>query len=295
MKQDDYRHWVQLASKVTLLIVTTMIVAKAWAWLSTGSASMLGSLTDSLLDISASLMNFFVIKYALMPPDEDHRFGHGKAESLAGLGQAAFVSGSAILLFFHGLERVLNPVETKMALVGIWVSIFAIVATFTLVLIQRYVVARTGSIAVKADAMHYKGDLLLNFGVMLALLASHFGWFNIDGYVAVSVAFYLLINAIAIARESTHYLMDKELPSDDVERIKLLAIEHPKVHGLHELRTRQSGQTKFIQFHLELDRDISLIQAHQIASDVEQAIKAALSGQLDILIHQDIYEGDTGE
>ena len=295
MKQDDYRHWVQLASKVTLLIVTTMIVAKAWAWLSTGSASMLGSLTDSLLDISASLMNFFVIKYALMPPDEDHRFGHGKAESLAGLGQAAFVSGSAILLFFHGLERVLNPVETKMALVGIWVSIFAIVATFTLVLIQRYVVARTGSIAVKADAMHYKGDLLLNFGVMMALLASHFGWFNIDGYVAVSVAFYLLINAIAIARESTHHLMDKELPSDDVERIELLAIEHPKVHGFHELRTRQSGQTKFIQFHLELDRDISLIQAHQIASDVEQAIKAALSGQLDILIHQDIYEGDTDE
>ncbi len=295
MKQDDYRHWVQLASKVTLLIVTTMIVAKAWAWLSTGSASMLGSLTDSLLDISASLMNFFVIKYALMPPDEDHRFGHGKAESLAGLGQAAFVSGSAILLFFHGLERVLNPVETKMALVGIWVSIFAIVATFTLVLIQRYVVARTGSIAVKADAMHYKGDLLLNFGVMMALLASHFGWFNIDGYVAVSVAFYLLINAIAIARESTHHLMDKELPSDDVERIKLLAIEHPKVHGFHELRTRQSGQTKFIQFHLELDRDISLIQAHQIASDVEQAIKVALSGQLDILIHQDIYEGDTDE
>ncbi|MFC3031999.1 cation diffusion facilitator family transporter [Pseudoalteromonas fenneropenaei] len=283
----EYRFYVRLAGIVTLVLVSLMIAAKTWAWLVSGSAAMLGSLTDSLLDISASMMSFMILGYALQPADDDHRFGHGKAEALAGLGQAAFIAGSACLLSFHGIERLYNPTPVTHSGIAIGVSIFAVVCTLLLVAVQFYVVKRTKSIAIKADSLHYKGDLLLNLAVLAAVLLSDYGLVYADAIFAILVAGYLLSNGWGIARESADHLMDKELPAEEQTQILNLATAHPEVLGVHELRTRQSGKMKFVQLHLELPAELPLSQAHRITEEVMRTISAAFPLGIDLLIHQD--------
>ncbi|AUJ71031.1 Ferrous-iron efflux pump FieF [Pseudoalteromonas sp. NC201] len=283
----SYEFWVRFSSVFTIIMVGLMIAAKCWAWLSSGSAAMLGSLTDSLLDISASLMNFFVLSYALRPADDDHRFGHGKAEALAGLGQAAFIAGSASLLAFHGVERIINPTQIPHSLFGVWVSLFAIVCTLLVVAVQYQVVKRTQSIAIKADSLHYKGDILLNLAVLLAVLLNFYGVGYADPIFGILVAVYLLYNSWDIAKESAAHLMDKELPDEEKAQIILIASSHEDVYGVHDLRTRQGGKIKFIQLHLELDDDMPLMRAHQVADEVVASIKEEFDCEMDVLIHQD--------
>ncbi|GAA71882.1 cation-efflux pump FieF [Pseudoalteromonas sp. BSi20439] len=264
-----------------------MIATKAWAWLASGSASMLGSLTDSLMDITATLMSFLVLSYALRPADDDHRFGHGKAEALAGLGQAAFIAGSGCLLAFHGIERLINPVELTHSLLGVWVSIFAIACTLVIVFVQNKVVKHTESIAIKADSVHYKGDLILNAAVLIAILLAYYGVLYADPLFAIGVAGYLLYNSWDIATESASHLMDKELPDEEKQSIFEIAHAHIDVYGVHGIRTRQGGKVKFIQLHLELDDHLPLIRAHKVADEVELMIIQQFESEVDILIHLD--------
>ncbi|WP_198523820.1 cation diffusion facilitator family transporter [Pseudoalteromonas sp. 3J6] len=270
-----------------MVMVSLMIATKAWAWLASGSASMLGSLTDSLMDITATLMSFLVLSYALRPADDDHRFGHGKAEALAGLGQAAFIAGSGCLLAFHGIERLINPVELTHSLLGVWVSIFAIVCTLVIVYVQNKVVKHTESIAIKADSVHYKGDLILNAAVLLAILLAYYGVLYADPLFAIGVAGYLLYNSWDIATESASHLMDKELPDEEKQSIFEIARNHNDVYGVHDIRTRQGGKVKFIQLHLELDDNLPLIRAHKVSDEVEAMITQQFESQVDILIHLD--------
>lgn len=283
----QYDVLVRFSSVFTMVLVSIMIATKAWAWLASGSAAMLGSLTDSLLDITASMMSFLVLSYALRPADDDHRFGHGKAEALAGLGQAAFISGSACFLAFHGVERLINPVPLAHSMLGVWVSGFAILCTLLVVAVQQYVVKHTESIAVKADSLHYKGDLLLNAAVLVGIYLASTGYLFADSVFAIGVAFYLLFNCWEIAKESANHLMDKELP--DEEKVRLVAIisKHPDVQGVHDLRTRQSGKLKFVQFHIELDKQLSLQQAHGISAEVCEKVRAVFGEHIDIMVHQD--------
>jgi ferrous-iron efflux pump FieF len=270
-----------------MVMVSLMIATKAWAWLASGSASMLGSLTDSLMDITATLMSFLVLSYALRPADDDHRFGHGKAEALAGLGQAAFIAGSGCLLAFHGIERLINPIELTHSLLGVWVSIFAIVCTLVIVYVQNKVVKHTESIAIKADSVHYKGDLILNAAVLLAILLAYYGVLYADPLFAIGVAGYLLYNSWDIATESASHLMDKELPDEEKQSIFEIARNHNDVYGVHGIRTRQGGKVKFIQLHLELDDNLPLIRAHKVSDEVEAMITQQFESQVDILIHLD--------
>ncbi len=287
MHNRSYEFWVKASSIVTMVMVSLMIATKAWAWLASGSASMLGSLTDSLMDITATLMSFLVLSYALRPADDDHRFGHGKAEALAGLGQAAFIAGSGCLLAFHGIERLINPVELTHSLLGVWVSIFAIVCTLVIVFAQNKVVKHTESIAIKADSVHYKGDLILNAAVLLAILLAYYGVLYADPLFAIGVAGYLLYNSWDIATESASHLMDKELPDEEKQSIFEIARNHNDVYGVHGIRTRQGGKVKFIQLHLELDDNLPLIRAHKVADEVEAMISARFESEVDILIHLD--------
>ena len=270
-----------------MVMVSLMIATKAWAWLASGSASMLGSLTDSLMDITATLMSFLVLSYALRPADDDHRFGHGKAEALAGLGQAAFIAGSGCLLMFHGIERLINPVELSHSLLGVWVSIFAIACTLVIVFVQNKVVKHTESIAIKADSVHYKGDLILNAAVLLAILLAYYGVLYADPLFAIGVAGYLLYNSWDIATESASHLMDKELPDEEKQSIFEIARNHNDVYGVHGICTRQGGKVKFIQLHLELDDNLPLIRAHKVADEVELMITQQFESEVDILIHLD--------
>lgn len=287
MHNRSYEFWVKASSIVTMIMVSLMIATKAWAWLASGSASMLGSLTDSLMDITATLMSFLVLSYALRPADDDHRFGHGKAEALAGLGQAAFIAGSGCLLAFHGIERLINPVELTHSLLGVWVSIFAIACTLVIVFVQNKVVKHTESIAIKADSVHYKGDLILNAAVLIAILLAYYGVLYADPLFAIGVAGYLLYNSWDIATESASHLMDKELPDEEKQSIFEIAHAHIDVYGVHGIRTRQGGKVKFIQLHLELDDHLPLIRAHKVADEVELMITQQFESEVDILIHLD--------
>lgn len=274
------------ASYASVLTALVLILVKMVAWLFTGSVSMLASLVDSLMDSIASLINLFAIRYSLQPADTEHRFGHGKAEPLAGLAQAVFISGSAGFLVLHAVDRLRHPQVLESPGIGVAVMVFAISLTLLLVLFQRRVIKLTGSTAIRADALHYVSDLLGNVSVILALMLAAMGWSWADPVCAIAVAIYIAYSAFRIGYESIQQLMDRELSPQLQQQIIAIACRDPQVHGVHELRTRQSGQASFIQLHLELDDHLPLYRAHAIADRVEADIGAAIPGA-QVIVHQD--------
>ncbi|NKB43719.1 MAG: cation diffusion facilitator family transporter [Alphaproteobacteria bacterium] len=264
-----------------------LIIVKTVAFLITNSVALLSSLIDSVLDLFASLVTLWAVGHALTPADKEHRFGHGKAEPLSGLAQSAFVAGSAVLLLVEAASRINKENQVLEGDFGIGVMIFTIVVTLLLVGFQKFVVKRTGSVAISADSLHYTGDLLLNLSVIGALVLATYGdvgW--ADPVFAIGIAFFLLWNASRIARKSIAVLMDHELPEEQRQAIKATVLKHPKVLDVHELRTRSSGLQIFMQMHMVLDPKLSLLEAHRIADEVEMALMADYPGA-DIIIHQD--------
>lgn len=277
----------RFATYASVSVALLLVSIKAIAWFTTDSVAVLSSLIDSMLDVLASFVTLFAVRTAQEPADREHRFGHGKAEPLAALAQSAFIAGSAALLLFEAGHRLIQPASISKPELGVAVIGFTIVATLALVLFQRWVIRRTGSIAINADSLHYRGDLMLNAAVIAALvLGGWFGWFYADPLFATAIAVYILINAWSIVREALDMLMDRELPDDDRERIYEIARAHPETHRAHDLKTRRSGQMTFIQMHLEMDPNISLYRAHQIADEVEALIHEAYPGA-EVIIHQD--------
>lgn len=278
---------MRLATYASVTVACILIGAKFVAWMSTESVSLLSTLIDSLLDVAASLINLIAVRHALEPADREHRFGHGKAESLAGLAQSAFITGSAAFLFIEAGERLFNPRDILNAEIGYSVMALSIVLTIILVGFQRYVISKTNSVAIKADSMHYQMDILVNIGVVAALvMVSWSGLQWIDPVVAVLIAVYIVYGAWSIAKQSLHILMDHELPDEDRKKIKEIALSHECVLGVHDLRTRTSGLNIFIQLHMELDGNIRLMDAHKIADEVELLINTAFP-MADVIIHQD--------
>ena len=283
---------LKLATVASVATATILILAKLVAWLLTGSISVLASLVDSLMDVLASLFNFFAVRFSLQPPDKEHRFGHGKAESLAGMAQAMFIAGSAAFLLLEATDRLIHPRELEQVGVGVAVMSFSIVVTLVLLGIQRHVIRRTGSVAIRADALHYATDLLTGASVIAALLLANFlAWTSADSWFAIGIALYILYSAWQIGYEAAQSLIDRELPDADRARIKALALGHDGVFGIHDLRTRQSGQTIFIQLHLELDQSLSLKQTHDVADEVEALIGKEFPNA-DVIIHQDPVKVD---
>ena len=285
-KPIDTSALLKLATYASTATAFLLIGVKGAAWLMTGSLSVMASLVDSLMDAAASLINLLAVRYSLKSPDEDHQFGHGKAESLAGLGQACFIAGSAIFLLIHAAERLNHPQPLLEINIGLWVMAFAMAATLTLLAFQGYVIRRTNSSAIRADALHYKTDLLTNAAGIAALYFAAAGWPILDTLGAFAIACYILYSAWQIAREAMQVLMDRELPEETRQRICDIVLAHATVLGLHDLRTRQSGQTMLIQLHLDLDQGLPLSEAHRVTKEVERAIMASFP-QADVIIHQD--------
>lgn len=277
------------AATAAVAVAGVLILAKAVAWFMTGSMSILSTLIDSTLDLAASVVNLVAVRHAIQPADREHRFGHGKAEPLAGLAQAAFISGSVLFLLFEAGSRMFQPRPIVKSEVGLAVMALSIVLTVALVLYQRHVVRRTGSVAIKADALHYATDVLTNGAVVLALvLASQFGWTLADPLFAIVVGLIILRGVWEILNASLNQLMDRELPQEDRERIRAIARAHPEVIGMHDLRTRAAGSHAFIQLHLEMEGSLTLIEAHAIAEAVMADIEGAYP-TAEVLIHQDPY------
>ena len=278
---------MQLATYAAMISAAVLVVVKASAYFDTKSVAVLSSLADSALDLLASGLTFMAVRLALTPADDGHRFGHGKAEPLSGLGQAAFVAGSAVLIMVEAVSRFHTPTVIEDGTLGITVMVIASLVTLVLVTFQKYVIRKTNSTAIGADSLHYTGDVLMNISVIVSLyLSSNMGITWADPIFGVGISAFMLINAVRIAVGAVGGLMDQELPEDERREIVAIARQHPKVKHVHELRTRASGLQKFIQMHVVLDRGLTLLEAHRISDDVELAVQSAFPGA-DIIIHQD--------
>ncbi|MEE8393080.1 MAG: cation diffusion facilitator family transporter [Rhodospirillales bacterium] len=283
----DAARLMRLATYGAVSVAAILIVAKFGAWLATESVSLLSTLIDSLLDVGASLVNLFAVRRALQPADIDHRFGHGKAEPLAGLAQSAFICGSALFLVIESADRFIHPRTVVNTDTGYLVMVFSIVLTVSLVAFQRHVVKKTGSLAISADSLHYQTDVMINLSVVVSLwLAGDKGIYFADPLFAIVIAAYLVWGALKIGGQSLNLLMDRELPIEDRRRIREIALAHWKVLDMHDMRTRSSGTKMFIQLHLEMDGDMTLNESHEVTEDVMHEIERAFPNA-DIIIHED--------
>ena len=285
----EHARLLRLATRASLAVASILIVTKAIAWWLSGSVSLLAGLTDSLLDGAASFLNLLAVHYALRPADDDHRYGHGKAESLSGMAQALFIAVSAVLIGFQAVERLQHPEPLGAAGVGIAVMLLSLALTVALLMLQHKVIRETGSTAVRADSLHYRSDLLLNSSILVALLLGAFGWPQLDAWFGLGIAGYILWSAVQIARESVAVLMDEELPPDVSQHMLELACGVPGVLGAHDLRTRLSGSHWFVQLHLELPGELTLSEAHALSDQAADAIRAVYP-RAEVLVHADPQE-----
>ena len=281
---------IRLRSRATyasVAVSAVLIAIKFVAWLATGSVAMLSGLVDSTLDLVASIVNVYAVRQAVIPPDREHRFGHGKAEPLAALGQAAFIGGGALLLLFEAARRVISPAPVVRADLGIIVIIMALLLDGMLVLYQRHVVRRTASLAIGADELHVRADLVVNAGVLCALVIDQLVDLPVlDPVFGAAIGLWIIFSAVQLLRQSLIQLMDRELPDKERAHIRAIAEAAPEVAAVHDLRTRIAGPTAFIQLHLEMDGAMALMRAHEIADMVEAKIRVAFPNA-EIIIHQD--------
>ncbi|MEK9670898.1 MAG: cation diffusion facilitator family transporter [Rhodospirillaceae bacterium] len=278
---------MQLATYASVSVAAALISVKIFAWALTESISLLSTLIDSMLDLIASLVNLFAVRHALQPADREHRFGHGKAEPLAGLAQAAFICGSAAFLLLEAGDRLINPRVVVNTEVGYAVMVLSIVLTVALVMFQRYVVKKSGSVAIGADSLHYQTDVLINLSVIASLyVTSEFGILYADPLFAVAIAGYIVWGAWQIGKMALDILMDKELPDAERARIREIVTAHSEVMGMHDLRTRTSGAHVFIQMHLELPPEMTLMKAHDITDAVTDELMAVFPNA-EVIIHED--------
>ena len=277
---------IRWATYASVSVAVFLITVKLIAWGRSDSVSLLATLVDSVLDAFASIINLIAVRHALTPADKEHRFGHGKAEALAGLSQSLFIAGSSLFLLLEAAQAFVNPAEIKHAFSGIAVMAISIVATLGLVSFQHYVIKKTRSVAIRADALHYKSDILVNCAVILALWLSTMGLNIFDPIIGGLIACYILYSVWSIVSISLDQLMDRELSDEVRTKIKQLVLAHPQSSGIHDLRTRLSGTMTFIQFHLEIEDDLTLVQAHNVSDEIELEL-LKIYPDSEIIIHID--------
>jgi ferrous-iron efflux pump FieF len=278
---------VRSASIASLLVASTLIVLKYYGWVTTNSVSLLGSLADSLIDFLASVFVFVAISYSILPADAKHRFGYGKSEGLAAFVQSLFIGISGIYVCFEAIKRLLNPSQINQPSIAIWIILVSIVLTLTLVMYQKYVVKKSKSIAIESDRYHYLTDTYINLSVLFSIAIT--GWTRfvfIDALVGLLISGVILYTSVTLLKKSFKILLDQEIQSDDRDRIREIALDHPKVLGFHDLRTRDTGREYIIQFHLELDPNMSLLESHEITDEVTDNV-LKLYPDSELIIHTD--------
>ncbi|QIK78469.1 cation diffusion facilitator family transporter [Sphingomonas piscis] len=292
VRGDDRAKLSSRAALASVTVALILLIAKGWAAAATGSTAMLGSLADTALDLIASMVTFAGIRIAALPADHDHRFGHGKAEALVGLAQVVLIAVSAIGIAWRAIERLTRGSETAELEIGIGVSLLALVCTAGLIAYQRHVIARTGSVAIRTDNVHYQSDLLLNVSVIVALLLDQaLNVRGADAAFGILIALWLLFGAWRASLDAVDQLMDKEWPAEQRELFLKAAQDYPELAGLHDLRTRSSGVHHFAQFHVWVPADWTVQEAHDRMDRVEHDLQRRFPGT-EFLIHLD-PEGHT--
>jgi ferrous-iron efflux pump FieF len=275
------------AAMASIAVALLLVGLKAWAAWSTGSTAMLGSLADTVLDLVASMATLAGVWVAAQPADDAHRFGHGKAEALAAMFQVVLISISALGLAFRAAGQLAGGTRVEAAAEGIGVSLIAMAATLALLAWQRHVIRRTGSLAIATDHVHYQSDLLLNLAVIAALALDRFaGFAGADPLFGLGIALWLGWGAWRASHRAIEQLMDREWPDEKKARFITVLARHPELRGVHDLRTRTSGNRDFVQFHVWVDGAMSVAQAHQVMDEIEDKLLAEFP-DVEILIHPD--------
>ena len=278
---------VKSASIASLLVASTLIVLKYYAWVATSSVSMLGSLADSLIDFLASIFVFIAITYSFLPADEKHRFGYGKSEGLAAFIQSLLIGISGIYVFIEAIKRLLNPSQINQPNIAVWIILVSIVLTIALIMYQRYVVKKSQSMAIESDQYHYLTDTFINLSVLFSIVIT--GWTRftfIDAVVGLLISGVVLYTAFILLKKSFKILLDQEIQSSHRDQIRKIALQHPQVLGFHDLRTRDTGQKYIIQFHLELDPNMTLLESHKITDEVTDNVLDVYPNS-ELIIHTD--------
>jgi ferrous-iron efflux pump FieF len=288
-EKNRLKRW-SVAASISVAVI--LITIKLIAWYLTGSISLLSSLTDSLLDFGASLINMIAIYHAAQPADEEHRFGHGKIEALAALLQSVIVIGSSCFLIKESIERFFNPQPLQHALVGIWVMVTSIILLLGLVSFQRHVIRRTKSLTIIADSTHYKGDLLLNVGVLVSIGSYHlFGWSSIDAIFGAIISTYIIYMAYDISKSAVNILLDREIPAEDRAQILEIIESHAKVKRCTDLRTRSSGAGEFIYANVVFPATMSIQESSKVIKQIEESI-VRIYPDSEILLHSTPHKKD---
>jgi ferrous-iron efflux pump FieF len=275
------------AASASIAMALFLILLKTYASWSTGSVAMLGSLADTALDLVASLVTLMGVRWAAMPADDDHRFGHGKAEALAALVQVILIALSAIGIAWRALARLFDPSKTQGLELGVGVSAVAMAATFALLAYQRHVIRKTASVAIRTDHVHYQSDLLLNLSVIAALVLDQLlGWRLADPLFGIAIAGWLIYNGWQAASHAVDQLMDREWAEEERSEFLAAAKDYPELQGLHDFRTRTSGAQRFAQFHVWVPEDWTVKDAHDRLDLVEEALQGRFPGT-EIIIHLD--------
>jgi ferrous-iron efflux pump FieF len=276
----------KLAANISLASALVLVAVKLLGWLATGSVALLTSAIDALVDAGTSLVTNVGVRYSARPPDDDHRFGHGKGEAVAGFTQAAVLAGAAVTLAVQSVERLLSPEPIRALNLGIWIIVGSLVVAAALVATQTYVVRRTGSTAIAADRAHYITDVAVNVAVLLALGVTKLtGWERADPAFALAISAYMVWSAGSIAKTALAQLLDQELPAEERQRITDTILLCKGARNVHDLRTRFSGDRTFVEYHLEVDGKLTVAQGHDIGSVTELAVKNLLPGTVDVTAH----------
>ena len=291
---EKYKKLVLMAGIASVCTSVLFIIIKLAVWLVSASTVIFASLTDSMFDLLASLVNLLALKISLAPPDSEHRFGHHKSQALASLAQAAFIGGSAVLLVIHGIERFINPREVQHIDLAIVISFISILITLLLVVFQSYVLKKTKSEAIRADRLHYMSDVSLNIGVMIALVLSYYGFVWADGLFASLIGLFIFKGAYSIAFDAIQILLDKNLDAKTVSKILGRILSVDGVISCHDLKAHQAGPMYYIQGHLVLNGKMSLASAHDITDSVENRIREDFP-DAEIVMHMEPDEVSTYE
>ncbi len=273
---------------LSITVAIALIIIKLVFGVITNSVSILASAVDSFLDLSASSVNYFSIRKSEKPADHDHRFGHGKAEGLAGLFQCFVIGVSSIYLIYLSVWRLLNGGNLQALDLGIIVIVFSIIVSLLLARYIRRVAKETESIALNADSLHYQFDVYTNIGIVIALTIIKFTDLNlIDPIISIVIAVLIIWSAKDIVMQSLNILMDKELPEEVVTAIEEIIINHnPEVRSFHKLRTRNAGSVKFIEFHVVLNHELTFVKSHELAEDIIKEIEAVIPNS-EVTVHVD--------
>jgi len=271
---------------------TTLMVLKLAFGIFMGSISVISEGIHSGMDLLAAIIATMAVARSLRPPDEDHKYGHGKYEPISGTIEAILILIAAVLIIYESALKLLGHTSVTLLEGGIFIMLLSVILNLIVSRKLMKVAKETESLALEADALHLSTDVMTSAGVLVGLVIIRFtGWFILDPIVAIMVAMLIIKAAYDLTRKTMEDLSDQRIPKDEEDCIiKILKQHDHVVHDYHDLRTRRSGQNRYIDLHIVVSRDLGHVEAHRLCDHLEAEIKKCIDHS-NVLIHSEPCDG----